>query len=149
MPFSRVFKHTYLAQEVPWSIRWSSQVEACPLHFGRADPCDHPKCGWLGCVIFAYGGLRSRYPLLLIKLIFFKEGKTENCTISFAPLYYWKKHIPTPHYIHTYTVYRPLAGLSLIIQWPMTRLEQMWIIISFVGLVKSLLLHANEAAKQW
>ena len=84
MPFSRVFKHTYLAQEVPWSIRWSSQVEACPLHFGRADPCDHPKCGWLGCVIFAYGGLRSRYPLHNKNV---KERKAKICTISHAHIY--------------------------------------------------------------
>ena len=28
-----------------------------------ADPCDHLKCRWLGCVISWWGGLRSRYPL--------------------------------------------------------------------------------------
>ena len=37
--------------------------EALPLHSGRADPIDCPKCGQLGCVIFVSGGLRSRYPL--------------------------------------------------------------------------------------
>ena len=56
-------KHTYLAQGIPWSIRRFPQVEALPLHSGWADPCDHPKCGWLGCAIFVRGGLRSRYPL--------------------------------------------------------------------------------------
>ena len=30
-----------------------------------ADQCDHPKCGWLGRVIFVSGGLRSRYPLYI------------------------------------------------------------------------------------
>ena len=45
--------HTYLAREVPWSAWWSSQDEAFPLHSGLADPCDHPKCGWLECVIFS------------------------------------------------------------------------------------------------
>ena len=38
--------------------------EALPLHSGRADPIDCPKCGQLGCVIFVSGGLRSRYPLI-------------------------------------------------------------------------------------
>ena len=57
-------QHTYLAQEIPWSIRRFSQGEAFPLHSGWADPCDHPKCGWLGCAIFVRGGLRSRYPLI-------------------------------------------------------------------------------------
>ena len=35
--------------------------EALPLHSGRADPIDCPKCGQLGCVIFVSGGLRSRF----------------------------------------------------------------------------------------
>ena len=59
------YKHTYLAQGTPWSLRRFPQGEACPLHFGRADLCDHPKCGWLGCVIYVSGGLRSRYPLII------------------------------------------------------------------------------------
>ena len=29
-----------------------------------ADPCEYPKCGYLGYIIFGSGGLRSRYPLL-------------------------------------------------------------------------------------
>ena len=56
-------KHTYLAQEIPWSRRGFSQSEALPLHSGLADLCDRPKCGRLGCVISGSGGLRSRYPL--------------------------------------------------------------------------------------
>ena len=28
-----------------------------------ADPCEYPKCGYLGYTIFGSGGLRSRYPL--------------------------------------------------------------------------------------
>lgn len=54
-----IIRHTYLAQEAPWSARRSSQGEACPLHSGRADPCDHPKCGWLGCAIFVSRGAAS------------------------------------------------------------------------------------------
>ena len=57
--------HTYLAQETPWSMRRFPQGEAPPLHYGWVDPCDHPKCGWLGCAIFVRGGLRPRYPLTL------------------------------------------------------------------------------------
>ena len=56
--------HTYLAQRKPWSPRRFLQGEAFPLHYGLADPCDRPKCGRLGCVIFDSGGLRSRYPLI-------------------------------------------------------------------------------------
>ena len=56
-------KHTYLAQGIPWSFRRFPQGEAWSLHSGWADLCDHPKCGWLGCVIYVSGGLRSRYPL--------------------------------------------------------------------------------------
>ena len=63
-PIWTSIQHTYLAQEIPWSIRRFSQGEAFPLHSGWADPCDHPKCGWLGCAIFVSGGLRSRYPLI-------------------------------------------------------------------------------------
>ena len=58
-----LLKHTYLAQGLPWSRRRCPQSEALPLHSGLADLCDHPKCGWLGCVIYGRGGLRSRYPL--------------------------------------------------------------------------------------
>jgi len=57
-------RHTYLAQGLPWSRRWCPQGEALPLHSGWADACDRPKCGWLGCVIFVSGGLRSRSPLI-------------------------------------------------------------------------------------
>ena len=56
-------KHTYLARGTLWSLRQFPQGEAFPLHYGWADPCDHPKCGWLECVIFVSGGLRSRFPL--------------------------------------------------------------------------------------
>ena len=56
--------HTYLARETPWSSRRFSVGEAFPLHFGRVDPADHLKCRWLECVIYWWGGLRSRYPLL-------------------------------------------------------------------------------------
>lgn len=52
-------RHTYLAQKVPWSSRRSFQCEAFPLHFGLADHCDHPKCGWLGCVISGSRGAAS------------------------------------------------------------------------------------------
>ena len=62
-------KHTYLVQGIPWSWRRFPQGEAFPLHFGRADLCDLPKCGRLGHVIFVSGGLRSRSPLILLKLI--------------------------------------------------------------------------------
>ena len=58
-------KHTYLAREIPWSWRRFSQVETLPLHYGRVDTCDNPKCGLLECVIFVSGGLRSRYPLTI------------------------------------------------------------------------------------
>ena len=58
-------KHTYLARETPWSSRRFSVGEAFPLHFGRVDPADHLKCRWLECVIYWWGGLRSRYPLLI------------------------------------------------------------------------------------
>ena len=37
------------------------------MHFGLADPYDCPKCGQLECVIFVSGGLRSRYPLMIIE----------------------------------------------------------------------------------
>ncbi len=63
-------KHTYLAQEIPWSRRGFSQSEALPLHSGLADLCDRPKCGRLGCVISGSWGLRSRYPLNTCKAIY-------------------------------------------------------------------------------
>lgn len=34
-----------------------------PLHSGGADPCEYPKCGYLGYTIFGSRGLRSRFPL--------------------------------------------------------------------------------------
>ena len=64
-------RHTYLAQRIPWSIRWFLQYEALPLHFGWADRCDRPKCGRLGCAIFVSGGLRSRYPLIIPLSLYF------------------------------------------------------------------------------
>lgn len=57
---STIPKHTYLVQGIPWSARRFPQGEALPLHSGWVDPCDHPKCGWLGHVIYQCGGLRSR-----------------------------------------------------------------------------------------
>lgn len=57
-------KHTYLAQGTPWSSRRFPSSETLSLHFDWVDLDDHPKCGWLGCVIFVSGGLRSRYPLI-------------------------------------------------------------------------------------
>ena len=56
--------HTYLAGEIPWSIRWFTQNEAQPLHSGCADFCEFPKCGNLDCIISGSGGLRSRSPLI-------------------------------------------------------------------------------------
>ena len=44
--------------------RLSAQAEAPPLHYGRVDACDNPKCGLLGCAICGSGGLRSRSPLI-------------------------------------------------------------------------------------
>ena len=32
------------------------------MHNGWADPYDYPKCGYLKCIIFVSGGLRSRHP---------------------------------------------------------------------------------------
>ena len=65
-----LIRHTYLAQKVPWSIRRSFQCEAFPLHFGLADHCDHPKCGWLGCVISGSRGAASaRSPDIKQKII--------------------------------------------------------------------------------
>ena len=74
----RRVKHTYLAQGIPWSRRRFPQGEAFPLHYGLADPCDHPKCGWLGCVIFVSGGLRSRYPLIINNQRRKKERKNHH-----------------------------------------------------------------------
>ena len=64
-------RHTYLAQVILWSRRQFAQSEALPLHSGLVDLCDHPKCGWLGCVISGSGGLRSRYPLKNCKVMKF------------------------------------------------------------------------------
>lgn len=44
--------YTYLAQEIPRSGRRFSQGEILPLHYGWVDPCEYPKCGYLGSVIF-------------------------------------------------------------------------------------------------
>ena len=78
--FFSLCKHTYLAREIPWSTRGFSQGEACPLHSGRADPCDRLKCRWLECVIFWWGGLRSRYPLHKTRVshIYYYCGKTKE-----------------------------------------------------------------------
>ena len=43
--------NTYLAKGLPWSWRWFPHCETCPLHLGRVDLCDCPKCGQLGSVI--------------------------------------------------------------------------------------------------
>ena len=42
------------------------------MHCGRADLCDRPKCGRLGCAISKCGGLRTRSPPT------FKESKRQN-----------------------------------------------------------------------
>ena len=62
----RLGLHTYLAGETPWSRRRFTQGEARPLHSGRADPCEFPKCGNLDCIIYGSGGLRSRSPLKVL-----------------------------------------------------------------------------------
>ena len=74
-------RHTYLAQRIPWSIRWFLQCEALPLHFGWADRCDRPKCGRLGCAIFVSGGLRSRSPLIC-SLEKYNWNSAENCLLA-------------------------------------------------------------------
>ena len=76
-PYAPIAKHTYLAQGKPWSLRRFPQGEAWSLHTGWADLCDHPKCGWLGCVIYVSGGLRSRYPLIYQKV---NCLLTQNCS---------------------------------------------------------------------
>ena len=58
--------HTYLAGEIPWSWRWSTQGEAQPLHFGCVVLCEFPKCGNLDCIICGSGGLRPRSPLIVL-----------------------------------------------------------------------------------
>ena len=54
--------------------------EALPLHSGRADPIDCPKCGQLGCVIFVSGGLRSRYPLIFSEPMTCMHNSGQACT---------------------------------------------------------------------
>ena len=71
-------KHTYLARKIPWSSRRFFQGEALPLHIGRVDPCDHPKCGWLECVIFSYGDCVRAIPFMIMIIEKHQSGRTAS-----------------------------------------------------------------------
>ncbi len=121
-----MIKHTYLAQETPWSRRGFSQSEALPLHSGLADLCDHPKCGWFGCIISVSGGLRSRYPLK--KLIRNDEIKFQLAhSYSLSPAQSTTSIIPG-HYlvIPCFSSSLICMGDVLDVLWTKTGLPRSW-----------------------
>ena len=73
------FKHTYLAQEIPWSTWGFSREETLTLYYVRVDSCDRLKCGWLECVIFVSGDCVRAIPKIVKKndymfmIIFFQN----------------------------------------------------------------------------